>query len=567
MTVANLYPDINPSLLLDFANVKALDPSITFTRASSAVYYDGVTHAKAEENLLIESQDYSVSWTVENLTPVTGKTAPDTTASATEFTAGTGNATLTQSVTLIAADYTFSVWLRRVTGTGNVDISAHSGGTWVTQTLTGTWTRFSVTQTLTAGAQTPGVRVVTSGDVIEIWGAQLEQRATITAYTLTTTQPIIKYQPVLQTAANNRARFDHVPATGESLGLLIEEQRTNLALRSEEFDLWSSNPEPNFSSVLVNQQTAPDGTITADLIIPSTQTGSKFRFRTFAGALSTTYCASVYVKAAGYNFAFIQLSNTAFGANAKIVIVDLINGVITSQTANASGTIQSVGNGWYRISVVATSLATTGSYVVSVGVSPDGITQIMSGDGYSGILVWGAQVEAGAFPTSYIKTEASQVTRLPDTARMTGVNFSSWFEQDEGSLYVEVTPRHTGLQYVAIIGNNVSLTLGIGYFTQSNTLFARVRGPGGSSSIGSGVAIVANTPFSAMLSYAALNHAWAYNGVIRATGNTNIKPEDSVDLRIGASPLGTLFMTGTIKKIAYYPQRLLDTQLQALTNP
>jgi hypothetical protein len=60
MTVANLYPDIKPTLNLNFAKVKALDPRITFTRVSGAVYYDGVTHAKAEENLLIQSQNHSI---------------------------------------------------------------------------------------------------------------------------------------------------------------------------------------------------------------------------------------------------------------------------------------------------------------------------------------------------------------------------------------------------------------------------------------------------------------------------------------------------------------------------
>jgi hypothetical protein len=176
MAIQTLYPAINPSLLLDFANVKALDPRITFTRTTTATYYDGKTTAKAEENLLLRSQDYSATWTVTNLTPVTGKTAPDGTSTATEFTASAANGTLTQAVTAIAGDYTFSVFLRRVTGTGNVDISAHSDGTWVTQTLTSTWTRFTVTQTLTAGSRTPGVRIVDSGDVIEVWGAQFEQR-------------------------------------------------------------------------------------------------------------------------------------------------------------------------------------------------------------------------------------------------------------------------------------------------------------------------------------------------------------------------------------------------------
>jgi hypothetical protein len=64
------------------------------------------------------------------------------------------------------------------------------------------------------------------------------------------------------------------------------------------------------------------------------------------------------------------------------------------------------------------------------------LMELYTGDGYSGIYIWGAQLEAGAFPTSYIKTEASQVTRSADSASMTGTNFSEWYRQDEGTVYV-----------------------------------------------------------------------------------------------------------------------------------
>jgi hypothetical protein len=88
--------------------------------------------------------------------------------------AATGaNGTVTQSLTAVAASHIFSVWLRRKTGTGDVDITCDSGGTWVTQSITLDWAQYSVTQTLTAGTRTPGIRIVTSGDEVEAWGADL----------------------------------------------------------------------------------------------------------------------------------------------------------------------------------------------------------------------------------------------------------------------------------------------------------------------------------------------------------------------------------------------------------
>jgi hypothetical protein len=268
MAIQSNFPAIKPSLNLDFANTEALDPRITFTRASTATYYDGVTTAKAEENLLLRSQDYSATWTVTNLTPVTGKTAPDTTSTATEFTATAANAVLTQGFTAIAGSYTFSVFLRRVTGSGDIQIAADNG-TWTTKVITGTWARYDVTQTVAAGSKTAGVRVVTDTDAIEVWGAQLEQRDAVTSYTATTTQPITNYIPVLLTAATNAPRFDHNPTTGESLGLLIEEQRTNLLFPySEEFDnaAWSKTR----SSITSNTIVAPDGTLTGDKLVEDT---------------------------------------------------------------------------------------------------------------------------------------------------------------------------------------------------------------------------------------------------------------------------------------------------------
>jgi hypothetical protein len=92
MAISNLYPISCPSLNLDFANVKFLDPRITFTRASSARYYNGVTTAKAEENLLLYSQEFdNAAWTKTNTTATANATtAPDGTTTADTLTATIG---------------------------------------------------------------------------------------------------------------------------------------------------------------------------------------------------------------------------------------------------------------------------------------------------------------------------------------------------------------------------------------------------------------------------------------------------------------------------------------------
>jgi hypothetical protein len=128
----------------------------------------------ARVNLLTKTQELDdAAWTATDLTATDGAADPNGGSTADTLEATGANGTVTQSITAVAASHIFSVWMRRKTGTGNVDITCHSGGTWVTQTITSDWARYSVTQTLTAGTCTPGIRIVTSGDEVEAWGADL----------------------------------------------------------------------------------------------------------------------------------------------------------------------------------------------------------------------------------------------------------------------------------------------------------------------------------------------------------------------------------------------------------
>jgi hypothetical protein len=253
------YPTVQPTLNLDFANSKTVDPRITFVRNSTATYYDGKTTAKAEENLLLQSQDFSNAvWIKSAITAtapvVTGNatTAPDgtTTASQIAYPAVTGvNAfsivfqAPTQINTLI---YTDSVYLRGSVGGEVIYLMwTPNGSTSVktTCTLTTSWQRFTLNHT--AGASINYIQlgvdlrdITQSAQVaqtIYAWGAQLEQRSSVTAYTPTTTAPITNYIPVLMTAAAGVPRLDYNPITGVALGLLIEEQRTNLFTYSQSF--------------------------------------------------------------------------------------------------------------------------------------------------------------------------------------------------------------------------------------------------------------------------------------------------------------------------------------------
>lgn len=124
-------------------------------------------------NLLTYSQAFTPDWTDTSITrDVTLQTSPDGTANALRITASAGNATIIRSAAIgTSASRTFSVWLRRVSGSGNIQYTQDNGTTYTTQAITSSWVRYQFTHT--ANHQV-GIRIVTSGDSIELWGAQLE---------------------------------------------------------------------------------------------------------------------------------------------------------------------------------------------------------------------------------------------------------------------------------------------------------------------------------------------------------------------------------------------------------
>jgi hypothetical protein len=417
--------------------------------------------------------------------------------------------------------------------------------------------------TFTAGQR--GLESYTgSNKTIYIWGAQIEQRSAVTAYTPTTTQAITNYIPVLQTAASGEARFDHNPITGESLGLLIEEARTNLSIYSEQFDDAGWTKEQ--LSVLVNQVIAPDGTLTADKLVENTATTSRNIRRAFTGLSSgSTLTWSFYAKSGERTTCAAYINDNTTTSNRVAVNFDLASGTASSLTnfgtfTNGSATITPVGNGWYRCTVsgVATGVTTVQGRVF-IGTSS------YTGDGYSGIYIWGAQLEAGSFATSYIPTVASQVTRAADAASMTGTNFSSWYRADEGSFYAEaVCPSLTDVTLFA--ANDATQNNQIDMRFAITTTAGRVRIGGANApslaAINSAPTVGAN--YKTAIAYKASDSAATGNGGSVASSSAYSTLPSINQFEIGRRAAAS-YLNSTITKLAYYPKRLTNTQLQALT--
>jgi hypothetical protein len=376
---------------------------------------------------------------------------------------------------------------------------------------------------------------------------------------------------------NGGPRWDYDPVTHVLKGLLIEDQRQNFHFPSIN---WTANAtvSSTVDGVVQNAGLAPDSTTTATKYIPSGTSGVHQFFQAFAGALSTIYTFSLFAKASGYQFIYIELANTAFGANAQNGTFDLINGIKTSESSVGVSTIQSVGSGWYRISVTATSLGTAGNYVPNIRICPTANgSASFAGDMVSGGLVWGKQLEVGAFATSLIPTTSVAVTRPIDQLTMPA---AAVFNTQEGSVATSTTFRDWAaggagqngdtFTFDDGAGNRANAITLIGY-TNGNTFMQanfglRVAATDTGNVLGYANHNITGTPFSNLAcNWSATTAALSSNGAATATAAVTALPPGINRLTVGNGFAGVSALGGWHRSIRYWPWALSNTDLQNLT--
>ena len=253
------------------------------------------------------------------------------------------------------------------------------------------------------------------------------------SFTRSTTGTCYNSIGLVTTVGVNLPRFNYDPVNLTlAPTLLIESATTNLCTYSEAFDnaAWTKN----LITITANNTTAPDGTLTADKVISTTGTGYHQVYQTIGTSIlsGVSYTFSVYVKPAGYNYIYVQLVGTPYPGN-PYVEFNLSNGTVTYNSNITSYTIVSVGSGWYRLSVSKPSnTAGTVSCYLALGAT-QGVSNF-TGDGASGVFVWGAQFEQTTAPTSYIPTVASTVLRAADSFSGTGLVYSNIAESSVNML-------------------------------------------------------------------------------------------------------------------------------------
>jgi hypothetical protein len=437
------------ALDLNFASTKSLVDSatgqnlVTFTRASSATFIDSAgTLQTAVTNLLLRSEEIgtspwgtnisgSVTYTANAITSPVGSITADRVTATTDFAGPNQFVSAT-----LGLPYTFSFYIKAVSAgvKDQIRIELFSGRfaqfristlafSSVNPGITATsaqavgdgWVRVVLTTLApSTGSLATAVYANTDADFY-LWGAQLEQSSTVGEYIPTTS------------AINSAPRFDHNPTTGESLGLLVEEQRTNLLLRSEEFDnaSWS---KPQSDTITANSIASPTGATTADSFVENTASGAVHTLLQDGTIVAnSTNSFSCFFKSAGRTQILIKLSSTD-EINGCTGTFDLSVGTAAAVNfgtgSGATASIQAFPSGWYRCVIngnIGSALTT-----VRIRIRPlSGGNEIYTGNGATAYYIWGAQLEAGAFPTSYIPTTTVAVTRSADVASITGANFGT----------------------------------------------------------------------------------------------------------------------------------------------
>jgi hypothetical protein len=562
---------------------------LTFTRASGAtrVASNGLIE-KVRTNLILQSQTFdNASWTKSNVTVTANSTtAPDGTTTADTILAPLASTSAIYQAISSEGILTMSVYAKANTSNfiyiaifdfspavDYVAIFDLSNGTYVGNgglssvdsysivSAGNGWYRISATKNVGASGSHNYILGVTNGNSttplantsVYVWGAQVEVSDFGATDYIPTTTAAVSVGPV-----SNVPRLDYLGSTCPRL--LLEPQRQNLVTFSESFDnaAWTKEQV----TITANATTSPDGTINADKVIANATAGDKYVVQIFTVGIGDAFTTSAYFKSSEYTYAFIRFGGLVSN---PYVIYNLATQSVVTTSGLTSSSITSVGNGWYRITATVTSTTTTIAPVLMVipstgyTLGADNIPEF-TGNGTSGGFIWGGQLEAGAYATSYIPTLSASVTRVADAASKTGI--SSLIGQTEGTMFLDVNLDTDGSTFRVLLnlkGVNPADYITINTFQTTGNIYADINNTQVLivSSVNNGRCRVA-------LAYKNNDVAFYINGVLIGTSNSATIPATSA---IGFNDPTTsgVQRASNVNKFFLFKTRLTNAQLAELT--
>ena len=368
----------------------------------------------------------------------------------------------------------------------------------------------------------------------------------------------VNKEGLIEVVTNNKPRVDF---KDDSKGaLLLEPQRTNLIAYSEDFTdaSWLKT-----GSSIVSGFVSPDGTTNAFKLVEDTSTGVHYVYSNTASSGLTpniTYSFSFYVKPSGRTvISHIDWQNTDAGVN-----IDVENETTNSVGSNiVSVNFTSMGDGFKKVEIVYNFDTLQAGADNRIYLNNGGLSY--TGNGTSGIYIWGAQLEVGSYATSYIPTQGSAVTRVADSCNGAGNN--QVINSNEGVLYYESTYTD-GSDYNSISISNTSGTEKCRiWYDNTNLIFATYVGGVNQTFIG--YPISKGITYKIGIRYKLNDFALFVDGV-KATNIIvslgGVSPANSYNKLNLNSGNNYNKLYGNVKDLRVYNTALTDKELQALTS-
>ncbi len=389
-------------------------------------------------------------------------------------------------------------------------------------------------------------------------------------------QTRINKHGLIETVANNEPRLSYDLVDGKVSDcphLLLEPSRMNLVTYSDDFSNWTNTG--NETTDIASNIVSPDGNLNGTKL---QEANSSFGYHRLSlgvsGSSSTDYSLSLFAKKGTQNFIQIILLSTA-NSYAASKVFDLENGVVGETITNGSASvvdskIEDYGNGWYRCTVVAQLSTAPNTFRVNLANAATGNTSSLgmvqyTGDSNGNIFIWGAQFEAGSYPTSYIPTSGSTETRQADICN--GSGNSETFNDSEGVLYTEIEglANDSTNRIISISDGSGNNRVLIKYDNSSNTIEASLTGGGADQASLSNSYDILNTA-KISFKYKSNDFALWVNGFEVDTDNIGATPSGLDTLNFDNGSGGSDFY-GKVKELSVFNEALTDEQLQLLTTP
>ena len=374
---------------------------------------------------------------------------------------------------------------------------------------------------------------------------------------------VVNKAGLIETVGSGEPRIDYSDDANGALKL--EPQRTNLITYSEDFTQWFNTRSSDSSGFI-----SPTGGTNATKFIADTTASSSHIIKSTDITISSgqTYTYSVFVKANQLNYVRLMFTDSAVSKYLSAYF-NLSNGTVGTTSDGSAATldsanIESFGNGWYKCSVSG-DLDTTTVANARIYLADGDNSSSFNGDGTSGVYIYGAQLEESSYPTSYIPTQGSAVTRLADVCT-NGAN-EQVINSTEGVFYAEISQfNQSDLDRDISISDGTNNNVVRIKYNTSNYLQGAVRLGGSNLTVGSSDT-TNNDFYKIAVLWSVGSQKVFINGLeVASSTNASTFPSSTLtDLKFEYPQFGIQKFQGNIKDVRVYNTALTDNELQKLT--